>query len=91
MSSALRGGVGIGQKIGGKKEQTMSVVIKGFEKPSDCDYCNLQEDSYCNVLLSFINVEHGIDTRCPIAEISEYTLKNGHRVVVAEQTDCPWK
>ena len=51
----------------------MSVIIKGFDKPSDCDYCTLQEDSYCNVLLSFINVEHGIDTRCPLVEIKGMT------------------
>ena len=72
----------------------MSVVIRGFDKPSDCDYCTLQDGGYCNVLLSYINVEHGIDTRCPITEISGYTLPSGHKVVIGKdepQTDCAWK
>ena len=62
----------------------MSVVIRGIDKPRDCDYCHFQTDSYCHVLLSYINVEHGVDTRCPIIEINEYTMKNGHKVVVAD-------
>ena len=68
----------------------MSVVIRDIDKPRDCDYCHFQTDSYCHVLLSYINVEHGVDTRCPIIEINEYTMKNGHKVVVADtpQTDC---
>ena len=61
----------------------MSVVIRDIDKPRDCDYCHFQTDSYCHVLLSYINVEHGVDTRCPIIEINEYTMKNGHKVVVA--------
>ena len=67
----------------------MSVVIRGIDKPSDCDYCPFQTHGYCDVLLSYINVEHGVDTRCPIIEINEYTMKNGHKVVVADtpQTD----
>ena len=71
------------------KERVMSVVIRGIDKPRDCDYCHFQTDSYCHVLLSFINVEHGVDTRCPITEILDYTMKNGHKVVVADtpQTD----
>ena len=76
----------------------MSVVIRGIDKPRDCDYCHFQTDSYCRVLLSYINVEHGVDTRCPIIEINEYTMKNGHKVVVADtpQTEhsacdtCQW-
>ena len=51
----------------------MGVIIKDFDKPSDCDYCTLQDDGYCNVLLSYINVEHGIDTRCPLVEIKDMT------------------
>lgn len=68
----------------------MSVVIRDIDKPRDCDYCHFQTDSYCHVLLSYINVEHGVDTRCPIIEINEYTMKNGHKVVVADtpQTEC---
>jgi hypothetical protein len=62
----------------------MSVVIRDIDKPRDCDYCHFQTDSYCHVLLSYINVEHGVDTRCPIIEINEYTMKNGHKVVVAD-------
>ena len=62
----------------------MSVVIRDFDKPSDCDYCTLQDYGYCNVLLSYINVEHGIDTRCPLTEISGYTLLNGHKVVIGK-------
>jgi len=64
----------------------MSVVIRDIDKPRDCDYCHFQTDSYCHVLLSYINVEHGVDTRCPIIEINEYTMKNGHKVVVADTT-----
>ena len=62
----------------------MSVVIRDIDKPRDCDYCHFQTDSYCHVLLSYINVEHGVDTRCPIIEINEYTMKNEHKVVVAD-------
>lgn len=71
----------------------MSVVIRGIDKPRDCDYCHFQTDSYCHVMLSFINVEHGIDTRCPITEILNYTMKDGRKVIAADapQTDCAWK
>lgn len=61
----------------------MSVVLRGIDKPSDCDYCPFQSDSYCSLLLSYIIVEHGVDPRCLISEISGYTLKNGHRVVIS--------
>lgn len=47
----------------------MSIILKGIDKPSDCDYCDLEDHGYCRALGSYIDVEEGIDTRCPIEEI----------------------
>lgn len=61
----------------------MSVVLRGIDKPSDCDYCPFQTGGYCHMLMSHIIVEQGTDPRCLMSEISGYTLKNGLKVVVA--------
>ena len=61
----------------------MSVVLRGIDKPSDCDYCPFQTNGYCHMLMAYIIVEQGTDPRCLMSEISGYTLKNGLKVVVA--------
>lgn len=47
----------------------IGVYIKDMDKPSDCDLCNFEDYGYCRALLSYINVEEGIDTRCPLIEV----------------------
>ena len=47
----------------------MGVYIKDMDKPSECDLCNFENYGYCRALLSYINVEKGIDTRCPLVEV----------------------
>ena len=47
----------------------MGVYIKDMDKPSECDLCNFEDYGYCRALLSYINVEEGIDTRCPLVEV----------------------
>lgn len=49
----------------------MGVYIKDMDKPSECDLCNFEDYGYCRALLSYINVEEGIDTRCPLVEVAE--------------------
>ena len=68
----------------------MSVVIRGMDKPTDCGLCPFEDFGYCAVKGERNTSEKGIDDDCPLVEIKEYTLKNGHKVVVADtpQTDC---
>ena len=47
----------------------MGVYIKDMDKPSECDLCNFEDYGYCRALLSYINVEEGVDTRCPLVEV----------------------
>ena len=67
----------------------MSIVIRGMDKPTDCGLCPFEDFGYCAVKGERNTSEKGIDDDCPLVEIKEYTLKNGHKVVVADtpQTD----
>jgi hypothetical protein len=71
----------------------MSIVIRGMDKPTDCGLCPVEDFGYCAVKGERNTSEKGIDDDCPLVEIKEYTMKNGHKVVVADtpQTDCGWK
>lgn len=68
----------------------MSIVIRGMDKPTDCGLCPFEDFGYCAVKGERNTSEKGIDDDCPLVEINEYTMKNGHKVVVADtpQTDC---
>ena len=54
----------------------MGVYIKDMDKPSECDLCNFEDYGYCRALLSYIDVEEGIDTRCPLVEIADRKTEN---------------
>ena len=47
----------------------MGVYIKGMDKPSECDLCQFENYGYCLTLGSYIEAEHGIDSRCPLIEV----------------------
>ena len=78
----------------------MSVVIRDMNKADRCEDCRLLQtyqehpfasvEMWCGVTDETIDNMQKILPNCPITEISEYTMKNGHKVVVADapQTDC---